>query len=389
MTFKRLTDLDVSGQRVFIRADLNVPQDDSFAITDDTRIRAALPGIRYALGKGAAVMVTSHLGRPSEGEFKPEDSLAPVAKRMSELLGLEVRLVQNWVDGGFSVGPGEVVMLENTRCNKGEKKNVDETAKKYAALCDIFVMDAFGTAHRAEATTYGMGKYAKVACAGPCVASELEALTKALAHPARPMVAIVGGSKVSTKVTVLQSLASKVDQLVVGGGIANTFLLASGKKIGKSLAEHDLVDQAKAVMAKVKVPLPTDVVCAKEFSASATATVKSIDDVADDDMILDIGPVSAKALADIVAAAGTVVWNGPVGVFEMEAFANGTRTLAAAIASSKAFTLAGGGDTVAAINVFKIEDKVGYISTAGGAFLEFLEGKRLPAVEILESRFKD
>ena len=389
MTFKRLTDLDVSGQRVFIRADLSVPQNDHLAITDDTRIRAALPGIRYALGKGAAVMVTSHLGRPTEGEFKPEDSLAPVAKRMSELLGKEVRLIQNWVDGGFSVGPGEVVMLENTRCNKGEKKCDDALARKMAALCDIWVMDAFGTAHRAEATTYGMGKYARVACAGPCVASELEALTKALAHPARPMVAIVGGSKVSTKVTVLESLAGKVDQLVVGGGIANTFLLASGKKIGKSLAEHDLVDQAKAVMAKVKVPLPTDVVCAKEFSASARATVKSIDDVADDDMILDIGPVSAKALADIVAAAGTVVWNGPVGVFEMDAFANGTRVLAAAIASSKAFTLAGGGDTVAAINAFKIDDKVGYISTAGGAFLEFLEGKTLPAVEILEARGKD
>jgi len=389
MTFKRLTDLDVSGQRVFIRADLNVPQNDHLAITDDTRIRAALPGIRYALGKGAAVMVTSHLGRPTEGEFKPEDSLAPVAKRMSELLGKEVRLIQNWVDGGFSVGPGEVVMLENTRCNKGEKKCDDALARKMAALCDIWVMDAFGTAHRAEATTYGMGKYARVACAGPCVASELEALTKALAHPARPMVAIVGGSKVSTKVTVLESLAGKVDQLVVGGGIANTFLLASGKKIGKSLAEHDLVDQAKAVMAKVKVPLPTDVVCAKEFSASARATVKSIDDVADDDMILDIGPVSAKALADIVAAVGTVVWNGPVGVFEMDAFANGTRVLAAAIASSKAFTLAGGGDTVAAINAFKIDDKVGYISTAGGAFLEFLEGKTLPAVEILEARGKD
>jgi phosphoglycerate kinase len=280
-------------------------------------------------------------------------------------------------------------MLENTRCNKGEKKCDEALSIKMAALCDVWVMDAFGTAHRAEGTTYGMGKYAKVACAGPCVASELEALTKALAHPARPMVAIVGGSKVSTKVTVLESLSAKVDQLVVGGGIANTFLLASGKKIGKSLAEHDLVDQAKAVMAKVKVPLPTDVVCAKEFSASAKATVKSIDDVAEDDMILDIGPVSAKALADIVAAAGTVVWNGPVGVFEMEPFANGTRTLAAAIASSKAFTLAGGGDTVSAINVFKIEDKVGYISTAGGAFLEFLEGKRLPAVEILESRFKE
>ena len=386
MNFKRLTDLDVAGQRVFIRADLNVPQDDHLAITDDTRIRAALPGIRYALGQGAAVMVTSHLGRPTEGEFKPEDSLAPVAKRMSELLGQEVRLVQNWVDGGFEVQPGQVVMLENSRCNKGEKKSNDELSQKMAALCDVWVHDAFGTAHRAEATTYGMGKYAKIACAGPCVASELEALTKALAQPARPLVAIVGGSKVSTKLTVLESLSAKVDQLVVGGGIANTFLLATGKKIGKSLAEHDLVDQAKAILAKVQVPLPTDVVVAKEFSATAAATVKSIDEVADDDLILDIGPDSAKALAAIVAAAGTVVWNGPVGVFEMEAFANGTRVLADAIATSKAFSLAGGGDTVSAINVFKIHDKVGYISTAGGAFLEFLEGKTLPAVEILAQR---
>ncbi|MBK7900339.1 MAG: phosphoglycerate kinase [Azonexus sp.] len=386
MNFKRLTDLDVAGQRVFIRADLNVPQDDTLAITDDTRIRAALPGIQYALGKGAAVMVTSHLGRPTEGEFKAEDSLAPVAKRMAELLGKEVRLVQNWVDGGFEVKPGEVVMLENSRCNKGEKKSNDELSQKMAALCDVWVHDAFGTAHRAEATTYGMGKYAKIACAGPCVASELEALTKALAQPARPLVAIVGGSKVSTKLTVLESLSAKVDQLVVGGGIANTFLLAAGKKIGKSLAERDLVDQAKAILAKVAVPLPTDVVVAKEFSASAPATIKSIDDVADDDMILDIGPDSAKALAAIVAAAGTVVWNGPVGVFEMEAFANGTKVLADAIATSRAFSLAGGGDTVSAINVFKIHDKVGYISTAGGAFLEFLEGKTLPAVEILAQR---
>ncbi|MDR1936268.1 MAG: phosphoglycerate kinase [Candidatus Accumulibacter sp.] len=389
MTFKRLTDLDVAGKRVFIRADLNVPQNDQQAITDDTRIRAALPGIRYALSKGAAVMVTSHLGRPTEGEFKPEDSLAPVARRMSELLGKEIRLVANWVDGGFELKPGELVMLENSRCNKGEKKCDDELSRKMAALCDVWVMDAFGTAHRAEATTYGMGKYARVACAGPCVASELEALTKALAQPARPLVAIVGGAKVSTKLTVLESLSAKVDQLVVGGGIANTFLFASGKKIGKSLAEKDLVGQAKAVMAKVKVPLPTDVVCAKEFSAAAPATVKSVDEVADDDMILDIGPQSARALAEIVAQAGTVVWNGPVGVFEMEAFANGTKELARAIAESKAFTLAGGGDTVSAINVFNIQDKVGYISTAGGAFLEFLEGKRLPAVDILESRAGD
>ncbi len=389
MTFKRLTDLDVAGKRVFIRADLNVPQDDALVITDETRIIAALPGIRYALDKGAAVMVTSHLGRPTEGELKPEDSLAPIAKRLSELLGKEVRLVQGWVDGGFDVKHGEVVLLENCRCNKGEKKCSDELSQKMAALCDIWVMDAFGTAHRAEATTYGMGKYAKVACAGPCVASELEALTKALAEPARPMLAIVGGSKVSTKLTVLESLSAKVDQLIVGGGIANTFLLAAGKKIGKSLAEPDLLDQAKTVMAKVKVPLPTDVICAKEFSATAQATIKSVDDVADDDMILDIGPESAKTLAAIIAKAGTVVWNGPVGVFEMDAFANGTKVLAQAIAESPAFTLAGGGDTVSAINVFNIKDKVGYISTAGGAFLEFLEGKRLPAVDILESRAKD
>ena len=388
MSFKCLTDLDVSGKRVFIRADLNVPQSDDLAISDDTRIRAALPGIKYALAQKAAVMVTSHLGRPTEGECKNEDSLAPVAKRLTELLGQNVRLIQNWADGNFEVAPGEVVLLENCRCNKGEKKCSEELSQRMAKLCDVWVMDAFGTAHRAEATTYGMGKYAKIACAGPCVASELDALTKALAQPSRPMVAIVGGSKISTKLTVLESLSSKVDQLVVGGGIANTFLLAAGKKIGKSLAEHELVGQAKAVMAKVSVPLPTDVVCAKEFSATAVATVKNVDDVAEDDMILDIGPESAKALAEIIAKAGTVVWNGPVGVFEMEAFANGTKVLAAAIASSKAFTLAGGGDTVSAINVFKIEDKVGYISTAGGAFLEFLEGKRLPAVDILEARSK-
>ena len=383
MNFKRLTDLDVRGKRVFIRADLNVPQNDSGAITDDTRIRAALPGIRYALEGGAAVMVTSHLGRPKEGEYNPEDSLSPVAVRMSELLSKPVRLVQNWVDG-VDVAAGEVVLLENCRMNKGEKKSDDALSQKLAKLCDVWVHDAFGTAHRAEATTYGMGKYAAVACAGPCVAEELVALTKALAQPARPMAAIVGGSKVSTKITVLESLADKVDQLIVGGGIANTFLLAAGKKIGKSLAEPDMLDQAKRVMAKVKVPLPTDVVCAKEFSATATATIKSVDDVADDDMILDVGPVSAKALADIATNAGTIVWNGPVGVFEMDAFANGTKTLADAIAASKAFSLAGGGDTVAAIN--KYGTKVGYVSTAGGAFLEFLEGKRLPAVDILESR---
>ena len=383
MNFKKLTDLNVSGKRVFIRADLNVPQDDSGAITDDTRIRAALPGIRYALDGGAAVMVTSHLGRPTEGEFKPEDSLAPVAKRMAELLGKPVRLVQNWVDG-VELKAGEVVMLENCRMNKGEKKCDDALSQKLAKLCEIWVHDAFGTAHRAEATTYGMGKYAPVACAGPCVANELEALTLALAKPARPMAAIVAGSKVSTKLTVLEALADKVDQLIVGGGIANTFLLATGKNIGKSLAEPDLVDQARRVMAKVAVPLPTDVVCAKEFSATAAATVKKIDEVAADDLILDIGPDSAKVLAEIVRNAGTIVWNGPVGVFEFDAFAGGTRALAKAISESKAFSLAGGGDTIAAIN--KFDAKVSYMSTAGGAFLEFLEGKKLPAVDILEQR---
>lgn len=383
MNFKKLTELNVSAKRVFIRADLNVPQDEHGAITDDTRIRAALPGIRYALDGGAAVMVTSHLGRPTEGELKAEDSLAPIAARLAELLGRPVPLVQNWVDG-VTVKPGELVLLENCRANKGEKKNDDALAQKLARLCDIWVHDAFGTAHRAEATTYGMGKYAPVACAGPCLAAELEALTLALAKPAHPLVAIVAGSKVSTKLTVLESLADKVDHLIVGGGIANTFLLAAGKKIGKSLAEPDLVEAARRVMQKVKVPLPAEVVCAKEFSATAVATVKSIDDVMDDDMILDIGPMAAQELSKIVAQAGTIVWNGPVGVFEIEQFSGGTKTLAHAIADSKAFSLAGGGDTIAAIN--KFGTKVSYVSTAGGAFLEFLEGKRLPAVEILERR---
>ena len=389
MAFKRLTDLDVSGKRVFIRADLNVPLDASRVITDDTRIRAAIPGIRYSLEKGAAVMLTSHLGRPSEGEVRPEDSLAPVAERLSELLGIKVRLVRDWADGNFTVSAGEVVLLENARCNKGEKKSDEALSRKLAALCDVWVMDAFGTAHRAEATTYGMGKYAKIACAGPCVTSELDALGRALASPAHPMLAIVGGSKVSTKLTVLEQLSSRVDQLVVGGGIANTFLLAAGHNIGKSLAEPDLVDRANDLMKKVSVPLPTDVVCAEEFSPAAKATVKTLDKITPNDMILDIGPESSRALADIVARSKTVVWNGPVGVFEMPPFANGTKTLAAAIAKSEAFSLAGGGDTVAAINAFGIADKLGYISTAGGAFLEFLEGKKLPAVEILESRFAD
>jgi phosphoglycerate kinase len=391
MKVLKMADLDLAGKRVFIRADLNVPQDDAGNITEDTRIRASVPGIKLALDKGAAVMVTSHLGRPKEGEFKPEDTLAPVAKRMSELLGKEVRLVQNWVDGGFEVKPGEVVMLENCRVNKGEKKNVDDLAQKMAKLCDVFVMDAFATSHRAEATTHGIAKYAPVACAGPLLAQELEALTLALANPKRPLVAIVAGSKVSTKLTVLKNLSEKVDQLVVGGGIANTFLAAQGKQIGKSLAEADLVGEAKAVIEACHarggdVPLPTDVVCAKEFSATAGATLKKADEVGADDMILDIGPDSAKKLADYIAKAGTVVWNGPVGVFEYDQFGKGTETIARAIASSSAFSLAGGGDTLAAIAKYNIGDKVGYISTAGGAFLEFLEGKKLPAVEILEQR---
>ncbi len=391
MTILRMTDLPLAGKRVFIRADFNVPMNDAGEITEDTRIRAALPGIRHAVQAGARVMVTSHLGRPTEGELKPGDSLAPVARRLSELLGQPVRLIQNWVDGGFDVAPGEVVLLENCRVNKGEKKNSDELARKMARLCDVFVMDAFGTAHRAEATTHGIAKYAPIACAGPLLAAELDALGRALADPKRPLVAIVAGSKVSTKLTVLKNLSEKVDQLVVGGGIANTFLLAQGRKIGKSLAEADLVTEAKAVIDSVarrggNVPLPTDVVCAKEFSAGATATLKSVDQVADDDMILDIGPDSARALADILKRAGTIVWNGPVGVFEFDQFGRGTETVARAIAESPAFSIAGGGDTLAAIAKYGIEERIGYISTGGGAFLEFLEGKKLPAVEILEQR---
>ena len=379
-----------AGQRVFIRADLNVPQDGSGAITEDTRIRASVPCIQMALDAGAAVMVTSHLGRPTEGAFKPEDSLAPVAKRLGELLGREVPLVANWVDG-VTVAPGQVVLLENCRVNVGEKKNSPELAKKMAALCDIFVNDAFGTAHRAEGTTYGIAEYAKVACAGPLLAAEIDAITKALAHPQRPLVAIVAGSKVSTKLTILKSLADKVDQLIVGGGIANTFMLAAGLKIGKSLAEADLVDQAKAVIEAMKargaaVPIPTDVVTAKTFAADAVATVKAATDVADDDLILDIGPQTAAALALQLKSAGTIVWNGPVGVFEFDAFAHGTETIARAIAESAAFSIAGGGDTLAAIAKYGIEKQVGYISTGGGAFLEILEGKTLPAFEILQKR---
>ena len=384
MRFKRMSDVDLRGKRVFIRADLNVPQDDAGAISDDTRIRASLPAIRVALEQGAAVMVTSHLGRPKEGELKPEDSLKPVADRLGSLLAMKVPLLQNWVDG-VDVKPGQVVLLENCRVNKGEKANDEALARRIAGLCDVYVNDAFGTAHRAEATTHGAARFAKVACAGPLMAEELDALGKALADPKRPLVAIVAGSKVSTKLTVLAALAKKVDQLVVGGGIANTFLLAEGKPIGKSLAEPGLAGEAKRIMAQTTVPLPADVVVAKGFE-DTNPRIKSADAVAADEMILDIGPKASEALARIVAQAGTIVWNGPVGVFEMAPFAKGTEALARAIAASPAFSLAGGGDTVAAIHKFGIEKDVDYISTAGGAFLEFLEGKRLPAVAALESR---
>ncbi|WP_288253687.1 phosphoglycerate kinase [uncultured Hydrogenophaga sp.] len=381
------------GQRVFIRADLNVPQDEQGRITEDTRIRASVPAIRLALDAGAAVMVTSHLGRPTEGQFKPEDSLQPVAVRLAELLGQPVRLITNWVDGDFSVSPGEVVLLENCRLNVGEKKNSPELAKKLGALCDIFVHDAFGTAHRAEGTTYGIAETAPVACAGPLLAAEMDAIAKALANPKRPLVAIVAGSKVSTKLTILQSLASKVDQLIVGGGIANTFMLAAGLPIGKSLAEPDLLGDAKAVIEAMKargagVPIPTDVVVAKRFAADADATVKKASDVAEDDLILDIGPETAATLAAQLKQAGTIVWNGPVGVFEFAAFEGGTRAIAQAIADSAGFSIAGGGDTLAAIAKYGIEKDVGYISTGGGAFLEVLEGKTLPAFEVLERRAK-
>jgi phosphoglycerate kinase len=380
----------VAGQRVFIRADLNVPQDDAGHITEDTRIRASLPCIRMALDAGAAVMVTSHLGRPTEGAFKPEDSLAPVAQRLAELLGREVPLKSGWVDG-VAVQPGQVVLLENCRVNKGEKKNDEALARKMAALCDIFVHDAFGTAHRAEASTYGIAQFAKVACAGPLLAAEIDAITQALAQPRRPLLAIVAGSKVSTKLSILQSLARNVDGLIVGGGIANTFLLAEGLPIGKSLAEPALLEEAKAVIAAMKargaaVPIPVDVVVAKEFKADAPATVKPVAEVAADDLILDIGPQTAATLAAQLKAAGTIVWNGPVGVFEFDAFASGTEAIARAIAESSAFSIAGGGDTLAAIAKYGIEKDVGYISTGGGAFLEVLEGKTLPAFEILGKR---
>jgi phosphoglycerate kinase len=384
MRFKRMADLELRGKRVFIRADLNVPQDDAGRITDDTRIRASVAGIRLALEKGAAVMVTSHLGRPKEGEFKPEDSLAPVAKRLGELLGREVPLKRDWVDG-VEVRPGDVVLLENCRVNKGEKKDDEALARKIAALCDVYVNDAFGTAHRAEATTHGAARFAKVACAGPLMAAELDALGKALASPKHPLVAIVAGSKVSTKLTVLAELAKKVDQLIVGGGIANTFMLAAGLPVGKSLVEKDLVGEAKRIMGLTNVPLPVDVVVGKGLD-DRSGTTKSANQVAADEMILDVGPQTAQAFAALLKVAGTIVWNGPVGVFENDAFARGTETLARAIAESKAFSIAGGGDTVAAINKFGIADRIGYISTAGGAFLEFLEGKTLPAVAALEAR---
>ena len=398
MKIIRLEDLvaqgQLAGKRVFIRADLNVPQDATGRITEDTRIRASVPCIEMALKAGAAVMVTSHLGRPTEGEFKPADSLAPVAKRLGELLGHPyengVPLVSNWVDG-VTVSPGQIVLLENCRVNKGENKNDEALARKMAALCDIFVNDAFGTAHRAEGTTYGIAQYAPIACAGPLLAAEIDAITKALAHPKRPLIAIVAGSKVSSKLTILKALSAKVDGLIVGGGIANTFMLASGLKIGKSLAEPDLLDEARAVIADMKargaaVPIPVDVVCAKRFAADAEATVKAADQVADDDLILDIGPKTAAMLAEQLKAAGTIVWNGPVGVFEFEAFAHGTETIARAIAASSAFSIAGGGDTLAAIAKYGIEKDVSYISTGGGAFLEVLEGKTLPAFEILQKR---
>ena len=391
MNVKKLTDVDVSGKRVFIRADLNVPQDDAGNITEDTRIRASIPSIKYCLDNGAAVMVTSHLGRPTEGEVKADDTLMPVAVRLGQLLNKPVRLIQNWVDGGFEVKPGEVVLLENCRCNKGEKKDNEELSQKMAKLCDVYVNDAFGTAHRAEATTHGIARFAPVACAGMLMGGEIDALAKAIENPARPLVAIVGGAKVSSKLVILKSLAEKVDQLIVGGGIANTFLLASGHRIGESLAEPELVKEAQAIMDMMKargaeVPLPVDVVVADEVSALARANKIPVEEVAAHDRILDVGPKTAARLSDIIAHAGTIIWNGPVGVFEHDQFAGGTKMMSSAIAHSDAFSIAGGGDTLAAIAKFKIADDVGYISTGGGAFLEFLEGKTLPAIEALEAR---
>ena len=386
----KLVDLDLKGKRIFIRADLNVPVKDG-KVTSDARIAASMATINHCLKQGAKVMVTSHLGRPEEGQWTEENSLKPVADNIASRLNKPVRLIRDWVDGGFAVADGELVVLENCRINKGEKKNSEETAQKYAKLCDVFVMDAFGTAHRAEASTHGIAKYAPIACAGILLTEELEALTKALLSPARPMVAIVGGSKVSTKLTVLESLSEKVDQLVVGGGIANTFLKATGKNVGKSLCEDDLVPTAKMLMDKMtkrnaSIPIAVDVVVGKKFDANEPAVLKDASNVTDDDMIFDIGPKSAQELVDIIMRAGTVVWNGPVGVFEFDQFGAGTEKIARAIAETSAFTLAGGGDTIAAIQKYDIYDKVSYISTAGGAFLEFLEGKKLPAVEILEMR---
>jgi len=384
MTILRMTDLDLKGKRVLIREDLNVPVKDG-RVTSDIRIQASLPTIRYALEAGAKVMLMSHLGRPEEGVFDDDASLRPVADHLGKLLGKPVRLVREYLDG-VEVADGEVVLFENVRFNKGEKKDNEELSKRYAALCDVFVMDAFGTAHRAQASTHGVAKFAPVACAGPLLASELDALGRALGNPEKPVIAIVAGSKVSTKLELLESLADKVDQLIVGGGIANTFLAAAGKPVGKSLYEPDLLESAKRIADKVQIPLPVDVVVAKEFSASAAATVKTVDEVADDDMILDVGPKTAHVFAALMKEARTIVWNGPVGVFEYDQFGEGTRELAEAIAESDAFSIAGGGDTLAAVDKYGISDRISYISTGGGAFLEFLEGKVLPAVAILETR---
>lgn len=385
MSVLKMTELDLKGKRVLIREDLNVPVKDG-KVTSDARIRASLPTIKFALDAGARVMLMSHLGRPTEGEYEEASSLAPVATHLGTLLGREVALLKEWLDGGFEVAEGDVVLLENVRFNVGEKKDDEALSKQMAALCDIYVMDAFGTAHRAQASTHGVAKFAPVACAGPLLAGELDALAKALGNPARPMAAIVGGSKVSTKLTVLESLSDKVDQLIVGGGIANTFLAAAGKPVGKSLCEHDLISTAKALMEKVNIPLPVDVVVATEFAETAVATVKLVDDVAEDDMILDIGPQSAANLAELLKEAGTIIWNGPVGVFEFDQFGEGTKTLSLAIAENKGFSIAGGGDTLAAVDKYGIAEQVSYISTGGGAFLEFVEGKVLPAVAMLESR---
>lgn len=390
MPIIKMTDLDLAGKRVLIREDLNVPIKDG-KVSSDIRIQASLPTIQWAMKAKAKVMLMSHLGRPTEGQFDQASSLAPVAEHLSKLLGQSVRLIKDWIEGGIEVAAGEVVLFENVRFNVGEKKNKDELAQKMAALCDIYVMDAFGTSHRAEASTHGVAKFAPVACAGPLLAAELEALGKALEKPARPLVAIVGGSKVSTKLTVLETLSKKVDQLIVGGGIANTFLAAAGYKIGKSLVENDLIGEAKRLIEAAKaqggnIPIPTDVIVGKAFDQNTPAILKSVNDIEDDDMIFDVGPHTAAQFADILKNAGTIVWNGPVGVFEFDQFGTGTQILALAIASSQAFSLAGGGDTLAAVDKYKIADRVSYISTGGGAFLEFLEGKKLPAVAILEER---